>query len=116
MGDAPPPSVPTGPAAMEPMKPMKPMKPMEPMHAPERWWPADLGESPSASGAQDDLRYAYFADKDRLAVSRGGKVSVHDTAGRAITGVAQHHGGSDDPRFTGPDGDVVELSSLAPAP
>ena len=89
---------------MEPMKPMKPMRPMEPVKPPERWWPEGLGE-PSTAGGQDDVRYAYFGDRHRLAVDRGGTVTVYDTAGRAITGVAQ--GGEGGPSFTGPDGDVA---------
>ena len=63
---------------MEPMKPMKPMKPMEPMKPATPWWPDDLGQ-PDTSGAQNDLRYAYFASRHRLAVSRGGKAMVYDT-------------------------------------
>ena len=47
---------------MKPMEPMKPMKPMAPM---EKWWPADLGD-PSTSGAQNDMRYAFFPDERRL--------------------------------------------------
>ena len=95
---------------MEPMKPMKPMEPMKPMASSDHWWPADLGE-PGTAGGQDDLRYAYFAAKHRLAVDRGGKVTVHDTAGRTITGVAQHGGPDGDLTFTGPDGEVP-LKSL----
>ena len=91
---------------MEPMKPMKPMEPMKPMHGQEPWWPEGLG-NPSTAGGQDDLKYAYFADRRRLAVSRAGRVVVYDTADREITGVAQHQGGGDgDVRFASPGGDV----------
>ena len=64
---------------MEPMKPMKPMegmKPMEPMKPMEwaaPWWPGDFG-SPSSSGAQNGMKYAFFPEKRRLLVERDGKL------------------------------------------
>jgi hypothetical protein len=68
---------------MEPMsgmKPMSPMKPMEPMKAPVRWWPEELGEQPNSAGGQNEMRYAFFGDQQRLAVDTGdGKVQVYDT-------------------------------------
>ena len=68
---------------------MEPMKPMEPASA-NRWWPESLGDSPNSAGGQNEARYAYFADKNRLAVDTGdGNVSVHDTAGHQISGVQQ---------------------------
>ena len=76
---------------MEPMKPMKPMKPMEPMKPATPWWPDDLGQ-PDTSGAQNDLRYAYFASRHRLAVSRGGKATVYDTGEYEVRGVQQQQG------------------------
>ena len=92
---------------MEPMKPMKPMKPMEPMEGQAAWWPEDLGE-PSTAGSQDDIRYAYFADRRRLAISRGGEVVVHDTGEHQITGAAQQQGGqTDDVHFATAAGDVA---------
>ena len=33
------------------------------------WWPADLGR-PTSTGAQNDVRYAYFAQTRRLAIWR----------------------------------------------
>ena len=36
------------------------------------WWPADLGV-PSRLGAQNDVRYAYFPAKRRLAVDLRGR-------------------------------------------
>ncbi len=47
---------------------MSPMKPMEPMKAPERWWPEELGENPNSAGGQNETRYAFFSDQQRLAV------------------------------------------------
>ena len=91
---------------MGPMEPMEPMKPMAPMKAADPWWPADLGE-PSTTGGQDDARYAVFADRRRVAVMDGDKVTVYDTGTNRISGVAQDRGGAaGDLTFTGPDGDI----------
>ena len=97
---------------MKPMKPMAPMKPMEPMKPVDGgapWWPEDLG-SPAASGAQDGMRYAVFPDRHRLLIERDGAVSTYDSGDHRIGGVAQS-GGSGDPVFTGPDGEV-DLGAL----
>lgn len=65
---------------MSGMKPMAPMKPMEPMQAPERWWPEELGENPNSAGGQNETRYAFFGEQQRLAVDTGdGKVKVYMT-------------------------------------
>jgi len=94
---------------MEPMKPMKPMKlmkPMEPMKPATPWWPDDLGQ-PDTSGAQNDLRYAYFASRHRLAVSRGGKATVYDTGEYEVRGVQQQQGGEGaDLTFSSQNGEV----------
>ena len=55
-------------------------------------WPADLGQ-PSSAGAQNDLRYAYFPDKRRLAVKVGGQTTVYDTGDHRISGFGQAQGG-----------------------
>lgn len=55
---------------------------------PGAWWPAELG-SPTASGQQDGLRYAYFAAPRRLALNNNERVSVHDTGEHRIFGIAQ---------------------------
>ena len=97
-------------AIMKPMEPLKPMQPMTPMRDPQdRWWPDSLGDSPSSTGGQNDVRYAYFSDQDRLAVDSGdGQVGVYDTAGQRISGARQAQSG--DGRsvvFTGPQGEVA---------
>ena len=80
--------------AMEPMKPATP------------WWPDDLGQ-PDTSGAQNDLRYAYFASRHRLAVSRGGKATVYDTGEYEVRGVQQQQGGEGaDLTFSSQNGEV----------
>jgi putative oligomerization/nucleic acid binding protein len=58
-----------------------------------KWWPADLG-SPSSSGGQNDCRYAYFPQAQRLAIDRGGRVTVYNTLDHDIGGVQQQQGGA----------------------
>ena len=101
---------------MEPMKPMKPMKPMEPLQEPERWWPKELGDQPSTSGGQNQARYAFFGDKQRLAVDSGnGNVKVYDTGDHRISGVQQSGGdGGRNLTFTSQLGQV-DLTTLKPA-
>jgi hypothetical protein len=93
---------------MEPMKPMQPMKPMEPMKPMDfgpKWWSDDLG-SPSSSGSQNDVRYAFFPDKQRLAIERGGKTELYDSADHRISGVAQQQGSGQSLAFSSQHGDV----------
>jgi hypothetical protein len=52
------------------------------------WWPPDLG-MPTSSGAQNEMRYAYFAAAQRLVVDASGKVTIYDTRGHAINGFSQ---------------------------
>lgn len=87
---------------------MAPMTPMEPMTAPKRWWPEGLGDSPNSAGGQNETRYAFFADKKRLAVDAGdGKVQVYDTDDHQISGVQQHQsGGSKKVVFSSQHGEV----------
>jgi len=77
---------------------------------PGAWWPEDLGR-PGASGAQNGIRYAYFPDRQRLAVETDGRVALYATDGHHITGVSQQQGGSGSLHFSGPGGGV-DLESL----
>lgn len=56
------------------------------------WWPADLGV-PSAAGAQNDVRYAFFPGTRRLAIQIGGVTRVFDTGEHQVGGVQQQQGG-----------------------
>lgn len=67
------------------------------------WWPADLGV-PSSSGAQNDVRYAFFPGARRLAIQIGGVTRVFDTGEHNIGGVQQQQGGG--------SGSVVFTSQL----
>jgi hypothetical protein len=57
------------------------------------WWPADLG-SPSSSGGQNNARYAYFPQTQRLAIDRGGQLTIYNTLDHQIGGVQQQQGGA----------------------
>jgi hypothetical protein len=57
------------------------------------WWPGNLG-SPSSSGGQNDSRYAYFPQSQRLAIDRGGHVTLYNTLDHHIGGVQQQQGGA----------------------
>ena len=59
------------------------------------WWPADLGR-PTSTGAQNDVRYAYFAQTRRLAIEVNGTVTIYDTLDHQISGFSQQQstGGS----------------------
>ena len=56
------------------------------------WWPADLGV-PSATGGQNDARYAIFPATRRLAIHADGVTRVYDTGDHRIGGVQQQQGG-----------------------
>lgn len=99
-----------GAMAMQPMQPMA-MSPMQPMAGFESWWPAELG-SPSATGAQNSLRYAWFADSGCLAVQHEGCLRLLDARNHPITGVAQASSNAE-VVFSTPGG-TVSLSSLQP--
>jgi hypothetical protein len=72
------------------------------------WWPADLG-TPSAVGAQNDLRYAVFPR--RLAIKEGERIEVYDTGNHRIFGVAQAQSADQTLTFTSQDG-LVRVKDL----
>jgi hypothetical protein len=59
------------------------------------WWPGDL-RWPNSTGAQNGVRYAYFAQARRLAIEVNGRVTVYDTLDHQIGGFSQQqsYGGS----------------------
>jgi hypothetical protein len=69
------------------------------------WWPDGLG-NPSATGAQNDMRYACFPDQRRLAVMRDGLVRVYDTGDHRIGGFSQQQSGTQSLTFTSQIGPV----------
>lgn len=52
------------------------------------WWPADL-RWPNSTGAQNGVRYAYFAQARRLVIDIAGIVTVYDTGDHQIGGFSQ---------------------------
>jgi hypothetical protein len=69
------------------------------------WWPANLG-TPSAVGAQNNLRYAVFPSSRRLAIKDGGSIEIYDTGNHRIFGVAQAQSANQTLTFTSQDGMV----------
>ncbi len=59
------------------------------------WWPSDL-RWPNSTGAQNGVRYAYFAQARRLVIELNGRVTVYDTQDHQIGGFSQQqsYGGS----------------------
>ncbi len=74
-------------------------------------WPAELGR-PSTSGAQNDLHYAYFPDTRRLAVRKGGHITLYDTGDHSIGGVSQQQSGDQSLTFSSQHG-TIRLADLA---
>ncbi len=74
------------------------------------WWPTELG-TPNATGAQGQMRYAYFGEARRLAVKHGEDVRLYDTLDHRIAGFSQQQGASDSVTFTSQYGSV-DLTSL----
>ncbi|WP_295385953.1 SHOCT domain-containing protein [uncultured Thiodictyon sp.] len=75
------------------------------------WWPAELG-SPSATGSQNQVKYAYFANIRRLAVDTGGECWVYDTQDHQIGGFSQQQGYGSSITFSSQYG-TVNLGSLS---
>lgn len=74
------------------------------------WWPTDLGV-PNATGSQNNVKYAYFANICRLAVKTGSQVWVYDTLNHQIGGFSQQQGGGSSITFSSQFG-TVSLASL----
>ena len=73
-------------------------------------WPSELGHA-ATSGAQNDLHYAYFPDSHRLAIRKGGHITLYDTADHAIGGVSQQQSGDQSLTFSSQHG-TVRLADL----
>jgi hypothetical protein len=84
--------------------------PEAPGRAPGQWWPVELG-FPNGSGAQNQVRYAYFNQAHRLAVEVNGHVTVYDSLDHQIGGVSQQQGSGGSLTFTSQCG-TVSLSNL----
>ena len=79
--------------------------PEAPGSASGQWWPPELG-FPNGTGAQNQVRYAYFNQAHRLAVELNGHVTVYDTLNHQIGGVSQQQGSGGSLTFTSQYGTV----------
>ncbi|MCX6046656.1 MAG: SHOCT domain-containing protein [Chloroflexi bacterium] len=88
------------------------MEPLMPAQA--GWWPKDLG-TPTASGAQNTMQYAYFAAKKRLALRIDGRIRIYDTKDHQIHSVSQQQDHSQKIVFHSQKGEVAldKLSKLS---
>ena len=79
------------------------------------WWPAGLG-TPASTGAQNDMRYAFFPEARRLAISVSGRVTVYDTGDHQLGGFSQQQSGDQSLSFTSQHGlvRVAELDIVTP--
>ena len=76
----------------------------------DNWWPLEFG-APSATGSQNNVRYAYFSNQRRLAVKTGGEVWVYDTLDHSIGGFSQQQGSGGSITFSSQYG-TVDLGRL----
>lgn len=61
-------------------------------HASRNWWPEEFG-IPSATGGQNQMRYALFPASRRLVLDNNGQVTIYDTLDHQIGGVSQQQQG-----------------------
>jgi hypothetical protein len=73
-------------------------------------WPHHLGQ-PSSTGAQNNLRYAFFPASRRLAIDVNGQITVYDTKDHSIGGFSQQQSGDQSLTFTSQHG-LVRVSDL----
>ncbi|MDO9293321.1 MAG: SHOCT domain-containing protein [Hydrogenophaga sp.] len=74
------------------------------------WWPADL-RWPNSTGAQNNVRYAYFAQARRLAIEVHGSVTVYDTMDHQIGGFSQQQSAGGTLSFSSQYG-LIDVASL----
>lgn len=74
------------------------------------WWPAGL-QFPNSTGAQNNVRYAYFATIRRLAIEANGRVTLYDTLDHQIGGFSQQQSIGGSITFTSQYG-LVDVNTL----
>jgi hypothetical protein len=74
------------------------------------WWPEDLGW-PNSTGAQNNIRYAYFAQSRRLAIEAAGTLTIYDTLDHQIGGFSQQQSRGGSLSFSSQHG-LVDLAEL----
>jgi len=85
-------------------------------------WPQHLGQ-PSSTGAQNNLRYAFFPATRRLAIDVNGQITVYDTKDHSIGGFSQQQSGDQSLTFTSQHGlvrvldlEIVTAADTTPEP
>lgn len=74
------------------------------------WWPAEIGW-PNSTGAQNNVRYAYFQQARRLAIEVNGTVTVYDTQDHQIGGFSQQQSSGGSITFSSQHG-LVSIADL----
>jgi hypothetical protein len=74
------------------------------------WWPVDL-RWPNSTGAQNGVRYAYFAQARRLAIEVNGRMTVYDTLDHNIGGFSQQQSYGGTLSFNSQHG-LIDVASL----
>jgi hypothetical protein len=74
------------------------------------WWPLDL-RWPNSTGAQNGVRYAYFAQARRLVIDVAGTVTVYDTLDHQIGGFSQQQSVGGTLSFSSQYG-LIDVASL----
>ncbi len=74
------------------------------------WWPTGL-QFPNSTGAQNNMRYAYFASINRLAIEANGHVTLYDTLNHHIGGFSQQQSGSSSITLTSQYG-LIDVNTL----
>jgi hypothetical protein len=78
------------------------------------WWPADLRWL-NSTGAQNGVRYAYFAQACRLVIEVNGGVTVYDTLNHHIGGFSQQQSYGSTLGFNSQYG-LIDVTSLPVIP
>lgn len=74
------------------------------------WWGPEL-RWPNSTGAQNGVRYAYFAQACRLAIEVNGRVTIYDTLNHQIGGFSQQQSYGGSLSFTSQFG-LIDVTSL----
>jgi membrane protein len=69
------------------------------------WWPSEFG-MPASVGSQNEMRYAFFPDKRRLALEENGNLAVYATGEHRLTGFSQQQGALGSVAFSSAAGPV----------
>lgn len=84
---------------------------MSPMNQ-SKWWAPDYN-NPTFSGGQNNIRYVYFAQHNRLMIQRDGQESIYDTSPYTLSGVSQQQMNNKTHLvFHTKDGKTIDLTDL----